>query len=104
MARGNFGRKIGKSSQTIQAIYEMGDIFQMPKHLQKRGEANWKLLKRYPFLKPFAWLYQIFRYIAKGFARENALKQFAEDVENHRKDASLLSRLGIGHRQNSENK
>lgn len=98
MERGNFGRKIGKSSNTIQAIYEMKNIFHLPKQLQKRGEANWKALDRFPFLRPFAWLYQLCRYIRKGLSRKNPLRQLAEDVADHQKDADLLSRLGIGHR------
>ena len=36
------------------------------KHLRRLGIENWSLSKKCVFFKPFAWLYQLFRYAGKG--------------------------------------
>lgn len=102
MRRGNFGRKIGDSSRTIQAMNEIASISNLPKQLQQRGEANWKMLKKYPFLKPFAWIYQLFRYIHKGLSRKNAIHQLSQDVIERQKEANVLDQLEISHRAGSD--
>ena len=102
MKRGNFGRKIGDSVRTIQAVNEMASLSNLPKQLQQRGEANWKLLKKYPFLRPFAWLYQLFRYIFKGLSRPNAIRQFSKDLTERKEEAAVLDSLEITHRAGSE--
>ena len=61
---GNFGR----SRNTLQSgitskISLMSHPILMFKFLQSRGKSNWKILDKHPYLKPFAWLYQLCRYI-----------------------------------------
>lgn len=36
--------------------------------LQREGKANWTLAQRFVIFRPFAWIYQVFRYIGKGIA------------------------------------
>ena len=62
---GNFGRKqksqseAEKKAQTaLSGVSRIGFF----RHLQNRGEANWKAYHKHQWLKPFAWLYQLFRY------------------------------------------
>lgn len=62
---GNFGRKQAfkseaerKAQTTLSRVYRIGFF----RHLQNRGEANWKAYQKHHWLKPFAWLYQLFRY------------------------------------------
>ncbi len=59
---GNFGHDRPKTEDVKERIRKDGLIT----HLQKSGLSNWKLAKRYAFFKPFAWLYQIFRYLIQG--------------------------------------
>lgn len=34
--------------------------------MQHAGLTNWKLAQKYLLLRPFAWVYQICRYVCKG--------------------------------------
>ena len=94
---GNFGRKKKYSNKiaTIKARYrETGKLMRT---LQKTGEHNWHLYKKYKCVRPLAWLYQLFRY-AKQFASVPNKGQtlVAGAVEADRRKA-LLDRLHIYH-------
>ena len=62
---GNFGRKKGEGGriETVTASMRRDGIFH---RLQKAGEHNWKAYKKYHWLKPFCWFYQIFRYLKQS--------------------------------------
>ena len=62
---GNFGRKqpsageeVSKVKTALSGIQRYGFI----RHLQRQGEVNWTAYHSHPWLKPFAWLYQLVRY------------------------------------------
>lgn len=96
LAGGNWGRKHGahaqKSMATLIAAKNPADFFC---YLQKRGCSNWKLLDSYPVLKPFAWLYQLCRYVRLGFSGEHSLLHFISNLKRLQKTDSLLDRLGL---------
>lgn len=74
---GNFGEKAGKGARvesSLQTFRQMG-LFHT---LQFRGERNWELLKKYPYLKPFAWIYQTFRYIKRGLKAKRGKKLWGD--------------------------
>lgn len=63
---GNFGRKnpnmdftARKAQDALSGMHRYGFI----KHLQSRGETNWTLCHKHAWLRPFAWIYQLFRYL-----------------------------------------
>lgn len=61
---GNFGRK---DYENIRGSYVLGKLRKnVFATLQEAGKHNWKALKKYPWLEPVAWLYQIFRYARQG--------------------------------------
>lgn len=95
MERGNFGRK---NKQDISAVATVR-IFSRPtdlfKSLQLYGCCNWKALRKYPFLKPFAWLYQLFRYIKRGLSRRHPFRQLAEDIRKKRCNDGIFNELAI---------
>ena len=64
---GNMGRKLPKVD-TVGSIfiYKRG-VGSMLKNLQADGVKGWKLLERAPYLKPFAWMYQIGHYVHRCF-------------------------------------
>ena len=64
---GNFGRsREQKAANHVQTFMEIrGGIGGALKYLQKDGEQSWELLKKYPFLKPFAWIYRLCRSVYK---------------------------------------
>lgn len=89
---GNFGYKDTGSSAAVNALSRSRDgLF---RNLQRSGERNWKLLKTYPWLRPFAWLYQVFRYARKGLARKNPIRSLKSDLERSKKLNDMLTRLG----------
>lgn len=62
---GNFGRKnpnmdftAWKAQDALSGMHRYGFL----KHLQSRGETNWTLYHQHAWLRPFAWIYQLFRY------------------------------------------
>ena len=62
---GNFGRKQPFHSSTegrVQGALDNLNRYGFFRYLQKAGEINWAAYHKHPRLKPFAWLYQIFRY------------------------------------------
>lgn len=99
MERGNFGKKTGNSAMTIPVVTAMLKLTRIPVMLQTRGCNNWTALKKYPFLKPFAWLYQLCRYIRIGFSRKNPIKSLISDIRSSRRQDDIMDRLHVGKRQ-----
>lgn len=94
MASGNFGSKVERKGQSVKQGIVQYKQFGF-KRLQERGLANWKAAKKYPVLRPFAWIYQGFRVIGHGtkafFSNRQGMKQIAEG----NKKGDLLKRLGV---------
>ena len=65
------------------------------RQLQRRGLINWKAAQKYPALRPFAWIYQSFRYICKGFFRKKALSSLLAEHHSARQREALLEALGV---------
>ena len=91
MTSGNFGIKTGTGNnvETVTAAMKSRGVFC---YLQLAGEHNWMLYHRHHFLKPFCWLYQIFRYIRQGIGRGLKLK---DDIGRGSERADLLKKLGV---------
>ena len=98
MDRGNFGRKSLDSNKAVTTLFALKNLPIFCQRLQIRGCKNWKALKKYPWLKPFAWFYQICRYISKGLKREEAFSQLAQDVRKSKRQDALMERLGATRR------
>ena len=91
---GNFGNKMGMSNTVAMVVSQNQSLHALLRNLQKRGEYNWKILEKYPKLRPFAGVYQLFRYVNKGLKRENAISELPKDIESGRKRDRMLKRLG----------
>ena len=94
VASGNFGRKkgSGNSIETVSSNIRRIGLF---RYLQIAGEHNWKAYKKHHWLKPFAWIYQIFRYARLGFRTGRNRKQISGDVHRSKERVKLLEDLGI---------
>ena len=92
---GNFGRKgpyvYRPMSSLTQDLHKRG-LFSV---LQTAGIQNWQAAKRHKFLRPFAWLYQIFRYIKRGIIALFRGENLKADIDEGRKKADFYERLGI---------
>ncbi|MBK6087579.1 nucleotidyltransferase domain-containing protein [Ruminococcus difficilis] len=92
---GNFGSKLTEEIQPSEYITISARRMGLFRFLQTRGEENWKNSQNHPFLRHFAWMYQIYRYITRGtaalFRGENIAKGMSSGTEKY----DLLERLGL---------
>ena len=88
---GNFGRKqgLGNNVERIMITMSREGLF---RYLQRAGEYNWKAYHRHHGLRPFCWLYQIFRYIRQGMGR---IRYVRADLARGNDRYELLKKLGI---------
>ncbi len=59
---GNFGHDRAPNETIKKSMKEEGTF----KYLQRSGLLTWPLAQKYAVFRPFAWLYQLFRYAVKG--------------------------------------
>lgn len=90
---GNFGNKMGLSNTVAMVVSQNQSLHTLLRNLQKRGEYNWKILEKHPGLRPFAGVYQLFRYVNRGIKREKALSELPKDIESGRRRDRMLKRL-----------
>ena len=98
MASGNFSAKKDRKElrdkpvQTAVMNLKEHGVF---RYLQWAGKENWKATRRYQILIPFAWIYQVFHFIAKGLGRIRKGKPLIEEMAEGKKNNEFLGRLGI---------
>lgn len=92
LSSGNFGRKEGEGGkiETVMTYFKRDGLFY---YLQRAGESNWKAYHKHPWLKPFAWFYQIFRYLKQGIRARRTREQLQSDLKRSDARAKLLSEL-----------
>lgn len=62
---------------------------------QRIGIRTWELLSDYPWLKPFAWIYQIQRWIRHGLENKVGIASLRNAICKSRKEKSLLEELEL---------
>ena len=94
LSSGNFGRKNGKgySVEKVSTSMKREGTFRW---LQHAGEHNWKAYHKHHWLKPFCWLYQIFRYAKQGIKTGRNTKQLKSDFDRSKERYELLKKLNI---------
>lgn len=93
-ASGNMGRKRNqKDNGVVTVLNQRAGGF---KGLQKRGLSHWPAAQKHRILRPFAWLYQIGRYIKKGlFERDSDSEGLLKSFMQYRKQKKLIAKLGM---------
>lgn len=95
LSAGNFGtkresgRKIGMVTTQLQRTGTL-------RYLQQAGMKNWAAYRKHKWLKPFAWVYQVFRYAKQGIATKRNIEQLKEDMERGKQRNNVLKQLNIG--------
>ncbi len=76
---GNLGksRNILQSS-SVEDLPTMNHPIQLFKFIQMHGEKSWKVLKKYPQLKSFAWIFQSCRYIKMAVKNKIGVKKIVD--------------------------
>lgn len=94
--QGNFGRKQPKGyNKAITILNSAKNIPSLFRILQTYGCTNWEASKKYTILKPFAWLYQICRYLRKGFQVKHPLRFLHNAMKNEYSQNELFDKLGV---------
>ena len=95
MEKGNFGRKVGMEGKKAAFSLSMTEIGSFLQRLQTGGLFRWKAVKKYTFLRPFAWIYQLFHIL--GILLKN--KMGIKEIQKHRKKGieqrKLIEALGL---------
>ena len=93
LVSGNFGVKLGSGKQveTVMTAFQKNGVL---KQLQISGEKNWSLYKKRKWLKPFCWIYQIFRYSRQGITAHKKNK-ISKSVQVSRDRYTLLRDLNV---------
>lgn len=95
LSSGNFDRKRGKgaSVESVSSGIARKGFF---RYLQTTGESTWEAYHRHHWLKPFAWIYQMYRFAKKGVQAKRSRAQLMEDIKRGRSRKELLQKLKIG--------
>ena len=96
MACGNFGNIRADNISVTENVFYAGTsprgLFLL---LQERGEENWTAAHNHAVLKRFAWLYQAFRYLFKGFGADsnffNSLSEYKAAMQRNK----MFKALGV---------
>lgn len=94
IASGNFGRRAGQGRLVETVTTNMKRIGPF-RYLQMAGEEHWRAYHKHHWLKPFCWLYQIFRYAGQGLKTGRKGKQLKADLDRSKDRYDLLKKLGI---------
>ena len=90
---GNFGSKDSSNNTIIMVMSHGRGVKGFFKNLQQQGLANWGLLKRTPWLKPVAWIYQLCRYVKRGL-KGGGLRHFSQNIAASKRRNKLMDELG----------
>ena len=94
-AYGNFGRKdpyVDRPMRDVTMSFKKRGFFRT---LQDAGVANCEAFRKHKFLRPFAWIYQAFRYLIRGLKALFKGEKLFADVAEGKKKADFYKRLGI---------
>lgn len=93
---GNFGRNRAlEQSESVSALPTLAHPIQLFRYVQSHGERNWKALKKHPWLKPFAWVYQSCRYVKTSATRKIGFRKLKNIYDEGQKRNDLFAALGI---------
>lgn len=92
---GNFGqKKVDYDLVSARFFSNAKTVRGTLQFLQGRGLINWKATQKYPILRPFAWIYQIGRYLKLGLKREGALKKLKQEYRDGKQRQDWFEELG----------
>lgn len=93
---GNFGFKQTTDERaSVVFLSEAGSLGGALRLLKKRGIRNWEATHRHRFLRPFAWLYQLGRFMALGLKRKSPFSSLLKEYRAGRKRNRLFNALGV---------
>ena len=99
LSSGNFGNKLTEESDySISTIVEARTVKNTIRMLHQRGMINWEAAQKHAILRPFAAIYQIWRYIIKSFKRSNSVSKLKDEYDIAKERKALFDVLGVRQR------
>ena len=98
LSDGNFGRKDAQRVNAVRILSAGLTVRGFFGNLESAGLANWRAVRRYPFLKPFAWIYQFGRYASQLVACGETPAGLLEEFRETGRRAVLLKKLRVTRR------
>ena len=96
LSNGDFGCKRTADEDTSEKVFAKATTPKMVfRILQEQGLVNWKSAQRHSMLRPFAWIYQLGRYIYRGLKRDHATAKIKEEYLSAKKRNIMFDKLGI---------
>ena len=95
LERGNFGQKAGfdgRINSFALASTGKGGLY---KRLRLRGLERWKAARKYPVLRPFAWIYQIFWILGELLRSKKSPRAILKHVRHGMQQRQLIDALGL---------
>ena len=91
---GNFGVKNGQGAiiESVSTRVRMSGILPW---LQNTGESNWKAYHKHKWLKPFCWLYQLFRYFHRVLISKRKISLLKRDLKQSKHRYEILKELDV---------
>ncbi len=96
MMCGNFGNQIAENTSVGEnVIYYSNTPTAFFSLLQERGLANWKAAQKHAFLRPFAGIYQLFRYSVKSIGRDGSIEHLKTEYSHAQNRNRMFKKLGV---------
>lgn len=92
--RGNFGRKMGElTSSSLSRLRMLMSPIATIKTAQRHGLAKWKLLNIFPWLSPFAWIYQIIVWPIHGIKHGYTPKELLKNKKQANSELEFFKKM-----------
>lgn len=96
---GNFGKKRLNEGNPVENISIDVSRYGLFRYLQTTGESTWKAYHKHHFLKPFAWLYQSFRFAKNGSVALFSGEKDKVETSQAKERYNLFKKLDINYYQ-----
>lgn len=93
--QGDFGAKAIKQDKEVRLLTESQRAGGFWKRLKRSSLYSMPAARSHKFLRPLAWVYQLFRYMAKGLHRNHPFRSFFQDKKAGKERADLFRKLGL---------
>lgn len=93
--KGNMGRKAGILGRTASFSLNATDVNSFFSRLQRGGLARWKAAQRHKALRPFAWIYQMFRIAGVFIKGKISPRQMIREQKKGVQQRELIEALGL---------
>ena len=95
MEKGNFGQKTGHGGKTASFALYASNAKSLFQRLQLGGMCQWDAAKKHKVLRPFAWIYQIFRIRGECISNGENLFEVIKQSWHGIKQRKLIEALGL---------